>query len=230
MITCEVNNKVYIGSAVNILNRKSTHFSRLSKNTHANIHLQRVYNKYGKNSLKHEVIHYCKIDELIIWEQYFIDYCRPTLNINLIAELPPMSGRHHNRKSKCKISKATAKVCHQYSLDGVFIKTWRSARFASIALSINSSDVSFCCRKGVKSCGGFLWSYTKEEKLPAYTNKSQRPIVLLSRGKIIKEWRSLTACAKDYLVSIDMIVKHIKKQVVKKSINLKYKDETIRVS
>ena len=47
-----VNGKRYVGSAVNLKNRKNNHFSELKKRTHCNEHLQNHYNKYGQNDLR----------------------------------------------------------------------------------------------------------------------------------------------------------------------------------
>ena len=42
------NLKVYVGSSSNISKRRQEHFNSLAKNTHYNSHLQKSYNKYGK--------------------------------------------------------------------------------------------------------------------------------------------------------------------------------------
>ena len=55
-ITNLVNGKVYIGSSVNIKSRKWKHFYSLSHNKHQNQHLQRAYNKYGKENFSFEIL------------------------------------------------------------------------------------------------------------------------------------------------------------------------------
>lgn len=66
--------KLYIGSSVNILSRKSHHFASLADNTHHNRYLQRAFNKYGRIAVKFYV---CEIvecqDILIAREQAYID-------------------------------------------------------------------------------------------------------------------------------------------------------------
>jgi len=42
-----LNGKFYVGSAVNIKQRWSTHISSLNKNNHHSGHLQNAWNKYG---------------------------------------------------------------------------------------------------------------------------------------------------------------------------------------
>ena len=60
-----VNSKVYIGSSVNYTRRKNRHFNELKINKHHSPHLQRAYNKYGKENFKMELI-----EELIFPEDY----------------------------------------------------------------------------------------------------------------------------------------------------------------
>lgn len=67
------NGKMYIGSAVDLSGRKRSHFSTLRKGEHHNMHLQRAFNKYGKDCFKFEVIEKCTTDVLLEREQFNID-------------------------------------------------------------------------------------------------------------------------------------------------------------
>jgi group I intron endonuclease len=71
-ITTLHNNKFYIGSSVFLRGRKYDHFSRLKANKHANQHLQRIYNKYGRQNFKFEYLTNCPKEDLI--ELFFEDY------------------------------------------------------------------------------------------------------------------------------------------------------------
>lgn len=55
-ITNKINNKVYVGQAVNFKDRERTHFYRLVRNEHHNEFLQKSYNKYGKENFIFEII------------------------------------------------------------------------------------------------------------------------------------------------------------------------------
>lgn len=55
-ITCRPNNKIYIGSAINIRIRWNRHINELKMNKHVNPILQNAYNKYGLNSFIFEII------------------------------------------------------------------------------------------------------------------------------------------------------------------------------
>lgn len=71
-ITNTINNKVYIGSSVNISNREYKHFWMLDKGIHDNEYLQKSYNKYGKGVFIFEIVEYCDLSELIETENKFI--------------------------------------------------------------------------------------------------------------------------------------------------------------
>lgn len=78
--------KIYIGSSVNFVNRKSRHVTSLKNNWHPNKKLQSHYNKYGKLDLVFEVIESgIEIDKLIEREQYYMDLLTPWFNIAKIA-------------------------------------------------------------------------------------------------------------------------------------------------
>ena len=69
-----MNNKIYIGSANDLYNRKSTHFKSLREGTHENSYLQNAYNKYGADAFEFSVLEIVEnSEELIEREQYYMD-------------------------------------------------------------------------------------------------------------------------------------------------------------
>jgi group I intron endonuclease len=72
-ITNIINNKIYIGGSINIKHRFSEHKWQLNNNIHGNIHLQRAWNKYGKDNFKFEIIEECDILLLKETEQQYIE-------------------------------------------------------------------------------------------------------------------------------------------------------------
>ena len=102
-----INKRLYIGSSSNLYARISNHFERLNKIEHTNIILQNHFNKYGKDSINFEIIEYCKIEDLIIREQYWMDYYQSYdkgFNIRKIAE--SSQGLKHSEETKLKMSLA----------------------------------------------------------------------------------------------------------------------------
>jgi len=77
--------RIYIGSGVNIDQRWRRHLSDLHLNRHWSKKLQNHYNKYGKNDLIFSVIVGCSKENLIAYEQFYIDSLNPWFNNLLIA-------------------------------------------------------------------------------------------------------------------------------------------------
>ena len=100
-ITNTINNKFYIGSAVDLKERKYEHFRKLSKNNHCNILLQNSFNKYKKEFFIFDVLELCDKKDLIIKEQFYLDTLNPVFNICKIAG--NKLGVKHKEKSKEKL-------------------------------------------------------------------------------------------------------------------------------
>lgn len=71
-----INNTIYIGKSVDINRRFIRHKSELNKNCHKNLHLQRAYNKYGKDNFEFGVIVQCDKQDLNKLEIYYIQEAR----------------------------------------------------------------------------------------------------------------------------------------------------------
>ena len=64
LIRNKANNKVYVGQSVDIKQRWYNHKRELRNGTHYNEHLQKAYNKYGKENFEFKIIEYCTEEEL----------------------------------------------------------------------------------------------------------------------------------------------------------------------
>lgn len=79
-ITNTVSGKFYIGSStLNVYYRWDDHKSQLRTGIHANIHLQRAWDKHGQDAFTFEVLEYC--NNVLDREQFWIDTLQPTYNI-----------------------------------------------------------------------------------------------------------------------------------------------------
>ncbi len=105
--------RIYIGSATELNKRKFSHYSKLRKNIHCNIKLQRHYNKYGESDLIFTILITCEKEELIEKEQFFIDIYKPYFNIAKYAN-SPMLGLKHSEESKKKMSISGKNAMHTY--------------------------------------------------------------------------------------------------------------------
>lgn len=80
-----IDNKFYIGSAINFNKRKNQHFHYLRNNKHHNKPLQNAFNKYGEENFIFEIMCYYYSKDLITNEQFYIDNYKPQYNICKIA-------------------------------------------------------------------------------------------------------------------------------------------------
>jgi len=110
-----VNNKIYIGSAVNIKNRWYRHKNQLTTNKHKNPYLQSAWNKYGIGNFSFEIVsklHFIDKNKelskqhILANEQIYLDlyesYKREKgYNINRIAG--NSLGLKHSEESKIKM-------------------------------------------------------------------------------------------------------------------------------
>lgn len=75
-ITCTLDGKVYIGQSVQPDRRWGEHLRTLKKNEHANLLLQRAWNKHGGESFTHSILEWCDINEVDDREKYWIQNFR----------------------------------------------------------------------------------------------------------------------------------------------------------
>lgn len=117
----KINNKVYIGQAIDIEDRWRNHLSSLRTNTHTNTHLQNSFNCYGENAFIFSVIEECSIDALTQQEQFWIDYYGGVNSTKNYNQRDAGSHGAHSEESKRKISesqKGIKKAPHTISDEG----------------------------------------------------------------------------------------------------------------
>ena len=117
-----INNKFYVGSAVNFAERKRKHWWMLRKGTHANKHLQAAWLKYGEQAFVFVIVESLPDDaDLLAAENVWLkehvgkEYCynlatdatAPTLG--WYGEKNPMWGKtfSHTEEAKIKIAAAS---------------------------------------------------------------------------------------------------------------------------
>lgn len=71
------------------------------------------------------------------------------------------NGLNYGRKG---VENGHHRPINQYSKSGKFIKCWSFMSQISQELGINVSNICNCCKGKIKSVGGFVFKYAKEEK------------------------------------------------------------------
>lgn len=110
-----INNKFYIGStSVSFKQRWSTHKRDLNKDIHINKHLQRAWNKYGKEFFIFEIIEVVEDKNKIIEkEQYYLDLYKPydrNIGYNSYPTAGSPLGSKHTIETKQKMSKTQQEI------------------------------------------------------------------------------------------------------------------------
>ena len=107
-ITCKVNNKVYIGSSINIAKRWREHLSLLRSDKHPNQYLQHTFTKYGEESFSFSIVVGCEPEMLLIEEEKQIKIYNSFNDGFNLVETPTtnMLGYKHTEETLKKMSVA----------------------------------------------------------------------------------------------------------------------------
>lgn len=95
-------NKIYIGSAKNITTRIKRHLSELKNNKHNNKKMQNYFNKHSLDNFNYRVLVLCSEEELIVKEQFYLDFLKPYFNV--LKKAYSLEGYKHTEYSKIRIS------------------------------------------------------------------------------------------------------------------------------
>lgn len=101
-IVCRADNKRYIGSSNDVYRRIGRHFNDLRNGKHQNSHLQRAYDKYGKDQFVADVLFLCEEDSRHELEQMAIDAIRPEFNSMTLVK----GVLSHSSETRAKMSAA----------------------------------------------------------------------------------------------------------------------------
>lgn len=113
-----INNKVYIGSSIDIEKRFYKHLWMLRKGVHDNNYLQNSFNEHGEENFKFSIIESCSEDMLIKMENFFLNLLNSS-HVNYgynLATVNEFRRNNYNDEVKIKLSK------HNLSKNGNFSK------------------------------------------------------------------------------------------------------------
>ena len=108
VIRCLSNDRVYIGSTVNISKRWNVHIHGLRNNNHGNSKLLRAWRKYGETAFKFEILELCAVVKLVTRENYWIRRLKAfgPEGMNLTPKAGSTLGRRFSliQRNKLKVS------------------------------------------------------------------------------------------------------------------------------
>lgn len=142
----EINglDRFYIGSSVDFSKRRTHHLNMLRRGSHINIHLQRVYDKYGEESFSFVILEECEQDLILSREQYWIDKYDFDNLINICPTAGNTLGRKHTTEAKKKISKNHHDVSGEnnpmYGMKGELSPNWGKKHSEETKKKISDSN------------------------------------------------------------------------------------------
>lgn len=92
-----------------------------------------------------------------------------------------------------------SKEVHQYGFDGQYLRSYESAASAARAVGQITSNLCSVCNGEQRSCGGFLWSYEKHDKIDPIRQKNTtaKPVAQYTLdGVFIASYPSATSACK----------------------------------
>lgn len=177
-----IDQRIYIGSAIQFRKRRDKHFNELKKNKHHSNKLQRFVNKYGIESITFHILEFVSSNKLYEVEQQYLDNYQPFFNTSLNA-ISFRLGKKNTEEHRRKISIAqTGKVLsiehrnnimitHHSRKDGrsseiiqltrlgAFVKEWPCLTNIIEVLSFNREGISNNLNNRSMSSSGYIWIY-----------------------------------------------------------------------
>ena len=235
MWTNNLNGQRYIGSSIHIRRRFLEYFNTNILLRDNSMVISAALLKYGYSNFSLEILEFCKKEDSISRENYYLKLLKPEYNIVQIAGLPPKL--EHTTESRDKISKSLKKyyedpqalINHSLSQEGhkIFvtdltlnIKTsYHAINSAARALGIDKRHISRAIQlKSDKPIlGRFIVEAAEDLKdLKNYTLKSFKPLSLtdISNG-VITTHPNIASAAKTLGVFPQSIATYIKRNTGK---------------
>ncbi len=198
-IRLDKNEPFYIG--IGYYNLNQSYKSKFSN-------YRRAYSKYERNSYWNHLTNLTNYTVDIMLESKNLEfirnkeiefiklYGRKDLGIGTLVNMTDGGegcfGCIPSEYAKLKSSEKHSIPVYQYSIDNKFIKKWKSAINASLALNITSSNIIKCVKNKAFHAGNFLWKSDIMNEIPnkKYIIKNKAILQQTLSGEFIKKWNS----------------------------------------
>jgi group I intron endonuclease len=182
--------KTYVGSSVNIARRFEEHLRMLHRGNHENEDLQNSWNKDEKKNLSFNIEYFCKIEDLDIFEQKYIDIYKEKIGWDNIYNINPEA-------SSCRGHKYTQesldKTSEQQSDEdtGFYEKTHAEESKEKIGLGVGESNEN----KGRNEKGHFIKTEPTKGIIYYTDNLLDKQIMLACQNQLLKANLPITSCS-----------------------------------
>lgn len=112
--------------------------------------------KDGKSRREHQIIMEKHIGRKLKKDEV-VHHIDGNKRNNEISNLLLTTRSEHAKIHKAELDKSISVA--QYSMNGEFIRIWKSAREACTELNLHPSNVCKCCKGLLRKTGGYLWKY-----------------------------------------------------------------------
>jgi len=126
-----LNNKVYIGSSINVSKRLNAHRNHLKRGAHESVHLQSSWNKHGADAFQFKQLLVCAEKDILFYEQRIMDGYKANqrefgYNKRIVVET--CAGMKLSDEHKAKIAAGVPRgEAHQYHGVGLCAKAYQVA-------------------------------------------------------------------------------------------------------
>lgn len=182
----KINNKIYIGQAIDLAERYRKHKSYY-KNESNNKDLYVDMRLYGFDNFDYEIIEIIEPENISMLDELECYY------INYYNSMKP-NGYNMVPGGTNGAGLAKGKPVLQYDLDGNFITQFCSASEAARQTGIDNSSICSCCNQQITHTKHFQWKYADDEReiIPIEAIINERPVYQYTlSGKLIATYSSL---------------------------------------
>ncbi len=185
-----LNNKVYVGSSINVSKRLNAHKNHLKRGTHASAHLQASWDKSGAEAFQFKQLIVCAPKDLMFYEQRVMDGFKANqrefgYNTRLVVE--SCAGLRLSPEHKAKIAASVPRgKNHQYYGVGLCAKAYQAAADLKRGkpMPVEQRAKIAATSKGKKKHPGFGAILSASRKGVQYSEQARKNMSIARTGMI----------------------------------------------